>query len=251
MFAGTGGLADYSQPEDLSFHGAPLISTPSPQQAMLSSPASTAPKELPPLRKAPERRKRAATGCQPVMKRPAAQPSLVQTSLHGEGDGPKAAAGVAAAGDDQDWCPTQLDPDDEVDDEICNQDDSESLGPVDEAAGPVVQRARPEEVWSEEEAARQADMAHHPIQPPSPPWPKTFAGRYEPKTESGSATWLLRRALYFKLMPPGYQTAKLQLSFWKFCSDRMAATGCSEEVAAQEFIRLGFGGPAPGERSSA
>lgn len=75
--------------------------------------------------------------------------------------------------------------------------------------------------------------------------PKTFAGRYQPKTEGGSATWLARRALFHSEVPPEFQNTKLQLSFWKFCAG-LVKEGSTEEAAAQEFVRRGFAASATG-----
>ena len=65
---------------------------------------------------------------------------------------------------------------------------------------------------------------------------KTFAGRYMPSTQSGAATWMTRRSLFFFLVPHGYQTTRLQLVFWKFLSEKLQAGMC-EGDAARMFLQ--------------
>jgi hypothetical protein len=68
---------------------------------------------------------------------------------------------------------------------------------------------------------------------------KTFAGRYAPNTKDGAGTWVTRRILFYSLVPPYvYQTSKLQLSFWKYLSEKVR-TGMSETDAARQFVREG------------
>ena len=72
---------------------------------------------------------------------------------------------------------------------------------------------------------------------------KTFAGRYLPNTKAGSGTWVTRRTLFFSLVPQEYQTTKLQLSFWKYQSEKTGA-GMSEVEAARQFALEGQAGAA-------
>ena len=67
---------------------------------------------------------------------------------------------------------------------------------------------------------------------------KTFAGRYLPKTRDGAGTWVTRRTLFFTLVPLEYQTTRLQLSFWKYLSEKTGA-GVSEADAACQFVQEG------------
>ena len=67
---------------------------------------------------------------------------------------------------------------------------------------------------------------------------KTFAGRYLPKTRDGAGTWVTRRTLFFTLVPLEYQTTRLQLSFWKYLSEKTGA-GVSEADAAHQFVQEG------------
>lgn len=247
MFAGTAGLTDYSQPEDSSFRGMVLISTPSPQQAPpYPSPASLEKKPAPVMQ---------------VLKRPACRADAVDTpkkslrSLMVQ----ECPSDVAESEESEELPATQMDDDDEADDEGADGEPGGGLamkgappavkaaGPVVQGAGPVVEEAGPV-VKSAGPAVQASTADEAALSIPSPSsWLKTFAGRYEPKTAAGSKTWQVRRALYYELLPPGYQTTKLQLSFWKFCSAQIAATSCSEEEAAKEFVRQGLGATAAEE----
>lgn len=72
---------------------------------------------------------------------------------------------------------------------------------------------------------------------------KTFAGRYQPKNKDGAGTWVTRRTLFYHLVPEEYQTTRLQLSFWKYLSEKTLA-GLSEADAARQFVQEGLAGAA-------
>ena len=203
MFSGTGGLPDYSMPEDASFRGAQLLSTPSPNGGWPSlSPVSSAAGED---TLGASSKREAANDAPVVQEPPAKRPALGSSAAGRDVELP--------AGEDPPptLLPTTQPP---AEDASGASSGPDSVPPLDGL--PELRILKPEVGCNN----------------------KTFAGRYQPKTESGSAAWLARKHLFFTLVPPEFQNSKLQLSFWKFCTQQVEA-GSSEVEAAREFVRLG------------
>jgi len=151
----------------------------------------------------------------PVIKRPAGAKLGGGPELQGSSE--------EEVAEDAEIADTEIEADDEGDLESTGEVAAGLAGvePPCEASGPAVHATKP------------------PHDPPLKDWRKTYAGRYMPKPAAGSAAWLMRRKLFFTLVPEAYQTSRLQLSFWKFCAEQVKQGGLSEEEAAQEFVRQG------------
>lgn len=262
MFSGTGALADYNLPEDCT--GSPhqqMVCTPSPNHWPALSPPDTNEKhKLALKRKADELANGSggipfrlpALSSSPTAEQPG-QPELAATSSQD----PKLEA--TAQSDEQSGGLPSLQPEPEPAVTLSKHVKGQGAGAAKKKQdrkhdGPAVQE--PGLNAEEAEAAAQAvDSKSTALEDDCPAGaaegddatsgPKTFAGRYQPKTEGGSATWLARRALFYSQVPPEFQNAKLQLSFWKFCASHVKE-GSTEESAAKKFVQLGLAGSRAG-----
>ena len=124
-----------------------------------------------------------------------------------------------------------------------------SSGPVEEHGGPapdmeiaavLVKKRGRKSAPSSVSPGSAAELAAEESGGPVVASLKTFAGRYPPKSEAGAATWASRRSLFYEVVPPQLQTAKLQLSFWKYLNQKGAADALADQEAALEFVREGL-----------
>ena len=286
MFAGTGGLADYSLPEDSTFRGASLLLTPSPTTWPNSSPAES-PAKRPRSTSELGSGQGTALALAQTLKNAAGQSSgpagcpappevketletALEISSSEPDDGAPGPVDALAAAElqlaDSQFADTQLADSQFADsqsadppaavvpaEELVQIPDEppaaampaeELVGTADEPpVAAVVPAEELVETADEEEAPAVASSepsagAGGPVVQSPEAGPKTFAGRYKPKTALGAETWTTRKNLFFNLVPAEYQTAKLQLSFWKFCSIQVGC-GATDRSAAEEFVRLG------------
>lgn len=212
MFAGTGGLPDYSLPEDASYPGAQLLATPSPTRGVNWSPPTTA----------AARQHDRAWEVDP--------PSAKRQKVAEAGLGAETAATTTGGPGGPVVLPAALPPDSATRSPAAGAEAREAAEP------PTTKMSTPD---PDETTTPPAEATTTP--PPAEK--KTFASRYCPKTEAGAETWCSRRDNFAKLVPEESQSAKLQLLFWKFCHELVVKEGgWSEEEAAKEFVKRELAG---------
>ena len=253
MFAGTGGLPDYSLPDDTSYPGAQLLATPSPTRWPVQSPTSAAAQHRLPAEgqvrpltldfseATPDAKKRKPDFVG------VSSPGQVQPGLQELAEAtPNAKRGRSGAPASGPVVPTgaELVPDLAGAAPEVKKSSSPVVHPpgaADETAGDrccgATSNAPPP---TGTQAGVQEEKTSGPVVHSPGAANKTFAGRYCPKTEAGAAAWACRRQNFETYVPAAYQSAKLQLSFWKFCADAVKDGSQTEEEAAQEFVRLGL-----------